>query len=109
MAENGVGTVIVKNSKRFARSVLVQEIGIAWADTHGIKVIALDRPSTFTDRTRRVIMVRQIEAAINEAEKGELVDNLSRGRLQALRNNGKKQGYLTLAGKGKCSGRKSLL
>ena len=109
MAESGVGKEIVKNCKRFARSVLVQENGIAWADAHGIKVIALDRPSTFTDRTRRGIMVRQIEAAITEAEKGELVDNLSRGRLQALRNNGKKQSYLTLAGKGKCSGRKSLL
>ena len=109
LADLGVSTVFVKNAKRFARSLLVQETGIQWADERGIKIISLDRPSTFTDRTRRGVMMGQIEAAINEADKGEVVDNLARGRAAAVRNNKQTKSYLTLSGKAKCSGRRSLL
>jgi hypothetical protein len=109
LAAAGVKTVLIKNSKRFARSVLVQEQGVAWADSVGIQIIALDRPSTFVDRSRRGVMMRQIEACINEADKGEVVDNLKKGRDAAVLKNGRSGLYTTLTGKGKCSGRKSLL
>jgi hypothetical protein len=46
---------------------------------------------------------------VNEADKGEVVDNMSRGRDMAREKNFKTKTYLTRKGNGKCSGRKTLM
>jgi hypothetical protein len=109
MVHMGVSTVMVKNSKRFARSLKIQEEGIEWASGHGIDVVCLDRPACFVDKSRRGVMMRQIEGAVNEADKGEVVDNMSRGRDMAREKIFKTKTYLTRKGNGKCSGRKTLM
>ena len=52
-AKQGVSKVYVKNHKRFARSVVTQELGLKFTDKHKMEVVALDFPTLLTNRTNR--------------------------------------------------------
>src|SRR5687767_7445139 len=48
---NGVRTILVETASRFARDLMVQEVGHAKLRERGIALIAADSPSSFLDDT----------------------------------------------------------
>jgi Resolvase, N terminal domain len=49
IAGNGVRTIVVETANRFARDLIVQEVGFAMLRDLGITLIAADSPASFLD------------------------------------------------------------
>jgi DNA invertase Pin-like site-specific DNA recombinase len=96
IAGNGVRTIIVETSNRFARDLMVQEVGFAMLRDLGITLIAADSPSSFLDDGPTSKLIRQILGAVAEFDKAMTVAKLKGARDRAKRLRG-----------GKCEGRKS--
>lgn len=94
IAGNGVRTVIVETANRFARDLMVQEVGFAMLKSLGITLIAADSPSSFLDDGPTSTLIRQILGAVAEFDKAMTVAKL-RGARERVRRL-----------KGKCEGRK---
>jgi DNA invertase Pin-like site-specific DNA recombinase len=92
---NGVRTIIVETASRFARDLMVQEVGHAKLRERGIDLIAADNPSSFLDDTPTAKLVRQVLGAISEFDKAMTVAKLRGARERKRRE------------VGKCEGRKS--
>jgi DNA invertase Pin-like site-specific DNA recombinase len=92
---NGVRTIIVETASRFARDLMVQEVGFAKLRERGIDLIAADKPDSFVDDTPTATLVRQILGAISEFDKAMTVAKLRGARERKRRE------------AGKCEGRKS--
>jgi len=95
LAGNGVRTVIVETASRFARDLMVQEVGFAMLRDLGITLIAADSPSSFLDDGPTSKLIRQILGAVAEFDKAMTVAKLRGARDRVRRT------------KGKCEGRKS--
>jgi DNA invertase Pin-like site-specific DNA recombinase len=95
IAGNGVRSIIVETSARFARDLVTQETGWRFLQDMGITLIAADSPDAFLDDTPTATMVRQILGAVSQFEKAALV-----AKLKGARDRKK-------AATGKCGGRKS--
>src|SRR6476659_8735429 len=93
---NGVRTIIVETANRFARDLMVQEVGYARLRERGIDLIAADSPNAFLDDTPTAKLIRQVLGAIAEFDKAMTVAKL-RGARERMRK-----------AVGKCEGRKSL-
>ena len=95
--DNNVDTILCENASRFARDVIVQELGYRELKALNLQLIPVDAPDYFTGDSPSLNMIRQILGAVSEFEKSNLVHKLrvSRERIKAK--------------KGKCEGRKSLL
>jgi DNA invertase Pin-like site-specific DNA recombinase len=92
---NGVRTIIVETASRFARDLMVQEVGYAKLRERGIDLIAADSPQSFIDDTPTAKLVRQVLGAIAEFDKAMTV-----AKLRGARERKRKE-------VGKCEGRKS--
>src|SRR5262249_13291704 len=92
---NSVRTVIVETASRFARDLMVQEVGHAKLRERGIDLIAADNPGSFIDDTPTTRLVRQVLGAISEFDKAMTVAKLRGARERKRRE------------AGKCEGRKS--
>jgi DNA invertase Pin-like site-specific DNA recombinase len=92
---NGVRTIIVETASRFARDLMVQEVGHEKLRERGINLIAADNPSSFLDDTPTAKLVRQVLGAISEFDKAMTVAKLRGARERKRRD------------AGKCEGRKS--
>ena len=92
---NGVRTIIVETASRFARDLMVQEVGHAKLRERGIDLIAADNPGSFIDDTPTAKLVRQVLGAISEFDKAMTVAKLRGARERKRRD------------AGKCEGRKS--
>jgi Resolvase, N terminal domain len=68
--------IIVATASRFARDLMVQEVGHAKLRERGIDLIAADDPSSFIDDTPRAKLVRQVLGAISEFDKAMTVAKL---------------------------------
>jgi DNA invertase Pin-like site-specific DNA recombinase len=86
---NGVRTIIVETASRFARDLMVQEVGHAKLRERGIDLIAADNPASTAK------LVRQVLGAISEFDKAMTVAKLRGARERKRRE------------AGKCEGRKS--
>lgn len=95
IAGNGVRHVIVETASRFARDLMVQEVGFAMLRDLGVTLIAADSPSSFLDDGPTSKLVRQILGAVAEFDKAMVVAKLKGARDRIRRT------------KGKCEGRKS--
>jgi DNA invertase Pin-like site-specific DNA recombinase len=73
---NGVRTIIVETANRFARDLMVQEVGYARLQDRGITLIAADSPNAFEDDTPTAKLVRQVLGAIAEFDKAMTVAKL---------------------------------
>jgi DNA invertase Pin-like site-specific DNA recombinase len=60
IAGNGVKTIVVETASRFARDLMVQEVGFALLRDLGVTLIAADSPSSFLDDGPTSKLVRQI-------------------------------------------------
>jgi hypothetical protein len=49
IAANGVRTIIVETANRFARDLMVQEVGWAILRDMGVSLVAVDSPQAFLD------------------------------------------------------------
>lgn len=89
LLSNGVRTIVVETANRFARDLMVQEIGFAMLKERGVALIAADKPDAFLDDTPTARMVRQILGVVSEFEKAMLVSKL-RGARERKRATGVK-------------------
>jgi DNA invertase Pin-like site-specific DNA recombinase len=96
IAGNGVRTIIVETANRFARDLMVQEVGFAMLQGLGITLIAADSPASFLDDGPTSKLIRQILGAVSEFDKAMIVAKL-RGARERVRRGGRK-----------CEGRKSI-
>jgi DNA invertase Pin-like site-specific DNA recombinase len=92
---NGARTIIVETANRFARDLMVQEVGYAMLRERGIELIAADSPTSFLDDGPTSKLIRQVLGAIAEFDKAMTVAKL-RGARERVRKE-----------HGKCEGRKS--
>jgi DNA invertase Pin-like site-specific DNA recombinase len=81
---NGVRTIIVETASRFARDLMVQEVGHAKLRERGIDLIAADNPGSFIDDTPTAKLVRQVLGAIMALAK-ELRRQKPKGGRMSLR------------------------
>jgi hypothetical protein len=58
IASNGARTIIVETASRFARDLMVQEVGFAKLQALGIKLVAADSPHSFLDDTPTSKLIR---------------------------------------------------
>jgi DNA invertase Pin-like site-specific DNA recombinase len=95
IAGNGVRTIIVETANRFARDLMVQEVGFAMLRGLEIALIAADSPASFLDDGPTSKLIRQILGAVAEFDKAMTVAKLKGARDRVRRR------------EGKCEGRKS--
>jgi DNA invertase Pin-like site-specific DNA recombinase len=94
---NGTKTVIVETANRFARDLMVQEVGFAMLKSRGIDLIAADSPSSFLDDTPTARLIRQVLGAVSEFEKAMLVAKLKGARDRKRRTGVKVEGRKAIA------------
>ena len=95
VTSNGVRSILVETANRFARDLMVQEIGFRRLQELGIELIACDSPQSFIDDTPTATLIRQILGAVAEFDKAMVVAKL-RGARERKKD-----------ATGKCEGRKS--
>jgi DNA invertase Pin-like site-specific DNA recombinase len=78
IASNGARTIIVETASRFARDLMVQEVGFAKLGPGHQKLVAADSPHSFLDDTPTSKLIRQILGAVSEFDKAMVVAKLIR-------------------------------
>src|SRR5262249_42446546 len=88
---NGVTIVIVEDASRFARDLVVQELGIALLAKRGVRLLTAsgDDLTDSADLGRK--MMSQVAGAFMEYEKGRLVAKLRGARERKRKETGKKR------------------
>lgn len=94
---NGTKTIIVETANRFARDLMVQEVGYAMLRARGIDLIAADSPTSFLDDTPTARLIRQVLGAVSEFEKAMLVAKLKGARDRKRRMGIKVEGRKSIA------------
>ena len=89
---NGVRTIVVETANRFARDLIVQELGFHALRELGCDLIAADSPNSFLEDTPTAILIRQMLGAVSQFEKGSLVAKLKGARDRKRRETGKCEG-----------------
>ena len=89
-ASNGARIIIVETASRFARDLMVQEVGFAKLQALGIKLVAADSPHSFLDDTPTSKLIRQILGAVSEFDKAMVVAKLKGARERKRVTTGKK-------------------
>ena len=97
IAGNGVRTIIVETANRFARDLMVQEVGFAMLSELGVTLIAADSPSSFLDDGPTSKLIRQILGAVSEFDKAMTVAKLKGARDRVRRQHGKCEGRKSYA------------
>ena len=97
LLSNGVRTIVVETANRFARDLMVQEIGFAMLQERGVALIAADKPDAFLDDTPTARMIRQILGVVSEFEKAMLVSKLRGARERKRATGVKVEGRKSLA------------
>ena len=92
IAGNGVRTIIVETANRFARDLMVQEVGFSVLRDLGVTLIAADSPDAFLDDGPTSKLIRQILGAVAEFDKAMTVAKLKGARDRARRSRGKCEG-----------------
>src|SRR5215813_3116817 len=94
---NGTKTIVVETANRFARDLMVQEVGYAMLRARGIDLIAADSPTSFLDDTPTARLIRQVLGAVSEFEKAMLVAKLKGARDRKRRMGMKVEGRKSIA------------
>ncbi|WP_354095908.1 recombinase family protein [Bradyrhizobium sp. RT10b] len=94
---NGTRTIVVETANRFARDLMVQEVGFAMLRERGIDLIAADSPTSFLDDTPTARLIRQVLGAVSEFEKAMIVAKLRGARDRKRRTGVKVEGRKSIA------------
>jgi DNA invertase Pin-like site-specific DNA recombinase len=97
VTSNGVRSILVETANRFARDLMVQEIGFRRLQELGIELIACDSPQSFIDDTPTATLIRQILGAVAEFDKAMVVAKLRGARERKKAQFGKCEGRLSWA------------
>ena len=97
IASNGARTIIVETANRFARDLMVQEVGFAMLRDLGITLIAADSPASFLDDGPTSKLIRQLLGAVAEFDKAMTVAKLKGARDRVRRRAGKGEGRKSYA------------
>jgi DNA invertase Pin-like site-specific DNA recombinase len=97
LLSNGVRTIVVENASRFARDLVVQEVGYEMLKERGINLIAADSPSAFLDDGPTATLIRQVLGAVSQFEKAMLVSKLRGARERKKATGVKVEGRKSLA------------
>jgi DNA invertase Pin-like site-specific DNA recombinase len=97
IAGNGCRTIVVETANRFARDLMVQEVGFAMLQGLGITLIAADSPSSFLDDGPTSKLIRQILGAVSEFDKAMIVAKLAGARARVRRSGRKCEGRKSIA------------
>lgn len=89
---NGVRTVIVEDASRFARDLMVQELGILLLIKRGVTVFASNGENLTETEDAMKRAMRQIAGVFAELEKRRLVAKLKSARDRKRRDTGKCEG-----------------
>jgi DNA invertase Pin-like site-specific DNA recombinase len=92
-----VRTIIVETANRFARDLMVQEVGFAMLRDLGITLIAADSPASFLDDGPTSKLIRRILGAVAEFDKAMTVAKLKGARDRVRRRDGKCEGRKSYA------------
>jgi DNA invertase Pin-like site-specific DNA recombinase len=92
IAGNGVRTILVETANRFARDLMVQEVGFARLQELGVTLIAADSPNAFLDDTPTAKLIRQVLGAVSEFDKAMTVAKLKGARDRKRAQTGKCEG-----------------
>ncbi len=92
IAGNGVRTIIVETANRFARDLMVQEVGFAKLWDLGVTLIAADSPASFLDDGPTSKLIRQILGVVAEFDRAMIVAKLKGARDRVRRMRGKCEG-----------------
>ena len=92
-----VRTVVVETSSRFARDLMVQEVGFAMLQGRGINLVAADSPTSFLDDTPTARLIRQVLGAVSEFEKAMVVAKLRGARDRKRKTGVKVEGRKSIA------------
>lgn len=92
IAAGGPRVILVETANRFARDLLVQEVGHRLLSDLGIELVAVDSPSSFLDDTPTAVLIRQVLGAVAQFEKSVLVAKLRAARERKRAETGKGQG-----------------
>jgi DNA invertase Pin-like site-specific DNA recombinase len=77
---NGVRTVIVEDASRFARELIIQELGILALINRGVRVLTANGDDLTDSSDPSRVMMRQIAGAFHQYEKARLVAKLKVAR-----------------------------
>ena len=80
IAGNGVRRIVVETASRFARDLMVQEIGFGMLQDMEIELVAADSPDSFADDTPTSKLIRQVLGSVAEFEKAMTVAKLRGAR-----------------------------
>ena len=109
---NGVKVVLVEDASRFARDLMTQETGITALMDRGVRVLTSNGDDLSDDSDPMKTMMRQVAGAFAQLEKARLVLKLrgarERKRVRNLKAEKEEDRRITLDGRGKCEGRKSI-
>jgi DNA invertase Pin-like site-specific DNA recombinase len=89
---NGVSIVVVETANRFARDLMVQEVGFARLQELGVTLIAADSPDSFLDTSPTATLIRQILGSVAQFDKAMLVAKLKGARDRKRAKTGKVEG-----------------
>lgn len=89
---NGVRVIIVETANRFARDLMVQEVGYRRLQERGITLIAADSPESFVDATPTATLIRQVLGAIAQFDKAMTVAKLRGARERKRKEIGRCEG-----------------
>jgi hypothetical protein len=85
-------SAVNNGANRFARDLMVQEVGYAMLRERGIDLIAADSPTAFLDDGPTSKLIRQVLGAVAEFDKAMTVAKLRGARERRRRENGKCEG-----------------
>ena len=80
IAGNGVHTILVETANRFARDLMVQEVGYTMLTGLGVSLVASDSPEAFLSDTPTAVLIRQILGAVAQFDKAMTVAKLKGAR-----------------------------
>jgi DNA invertase Pin-like site-specific DNA recombinase len=89
---NGVRTVIVEDASRFARELMIQELGILALINRGVRILTANGDDLTDSSDPSRVMMRQIAGAFHQYEKARLVAKLRAARHRRRETVGKVEG-----------------
>jgi DNA invertase Pin-like site-specific DNA recombinase len=90
--QHSTSRLIAETANRFARDLMVQEVGYAMLRGLGVTLVAADSPSSFLDDSATSNLIRQILGAVSEFDKAMTVAKLKGARDRVRRAQGKCEG-----------------
>ena len=102
--DNEIKVIVFEGLSRFSRDLYEQELAYSRLAKDGFKLVSATNGGELEDSPQSTF-VRQVFSALSQYQREEVVFNLGVAR-ERKKSQNKVDGYVTMAGEGKCGGRK---